>query len=213
MRVIAGQFKGRTLAAPDWTGLRPTSDKLRETLFNILGPSVRGATVLDGYAGTGAVGLEALSRGASHVTFVERDARAVRLIEANLARCGLGRPDGRPATVGRAAPPPSQDVGQPRYAIIRAGFPAATPPQRGAAFDIIFLDPPYGATGLVEALSNAAPLAGGATVLVLEHAKRDAAPDRTGDLVRTRGITSGDSALTFYRRLTEAAGSHNGGES
>ncbi len=180
MRVIAGAFRGRTLEAPDWTGLRPTSDKLRETLFNVLGPSVRGATVLDGYAGTGAVGLEALSRGASHVTFVERDPRAVRLIESNLARCGLARPAGRPAKNRRGDPPPP-DIEQPRYAIIRAGFAAAERPLHGAAFDIIFLDPPYGASGLVEALSAAAPLAGGATVLVIEHARRDAAPDGTGD--------------------------------
>ena len=65
MRIIAGTLRGRRLEAPDWAGLRPTSDRLRETLFNILGPSVRGARVLDGYAGTGAIGIEALSRGAA----------------------------------------------------------------------------------------------------------------------------------------------------
>src|SRR5436305_976008 len=76
MRVIAGTFKGRRLKAPSWEGLRPTSDTLRETLFNILAPRIDGARVLDGYAGTGAIGIEALSRGASHVAFVERDRRA-----------------------------------------------------------------------------------------------------------------------------------------
>src|SRR5229473_2384951 len=85
MRVIAGSLKGRRLKAPGWDGLRPTSDKLRETLFNVIGARVQGARVLDGYAGTGAIGIEALSRGAAHVTFVERDRRAVKLIEANLA--------------------------------------------------------------------------------------------------------------------------------
>ena len=89
MRVIAGHFKGRRLKAPSWDGLRPTSDKLRETLFNILAPRIAGARVLDGYAGTGAVGIEALSRGAAHVTFVERDRRAAALIAANLALCGV----------------------------------------------------------------------------------------------------------------------------
>src|SRR5882672_7787597 len=89
MRVIAGRFKGRRLKTPDWDGLRPTSDKLRETLFNILAARIDGARVLDGYAGTGAVGIEAISRGASHVTFVERDARAATLIEANLKACGI----------------------------------------------------------------------------------------------------------------------------
>src|SRR4051812_48831390 len=100
MRIVAGTLKGRRLEAPSWEGLRPTSDKLRETLFNVLAPRIAGAQVLDGYAGTGAVGIEALSRGAAHVTFVERDPRAVALIEANLRRCGISD----------------------RYAIIRAGF-------------------------------------------------------------------------------------------
>ena len=72
MRVIAGEFKGRRLKTPTWEGIRPTSDKLRETLFNILAPRIAGARVLDAYAGTGALGLEALSRGAAHVTFVEQ---------------------------------------------------------------------------------------------------------------------------------------------
>ena len=91
VRVIAGQFKGRRLKTPSWEGLRPTSDKLRETLFNILAPRVAGARVLDGYAGTGAVGIEALSRGAAHVSFVEQNRRATALIEQNLAVCGVGQ--------------------------------------------------------------------------------------------------------------------------
>src|SRR5688572_32354852 len=89
LRVIAGSFKGRRLESPRWDGLRPTSDKLRETLFNVLAPRVAGARVLDAFAGTGAVGIEAMSRGAAHVTFVERDRRAQALIDANLARCGV----------------------------------------------------------------------------------------------------------------------------
>ena len=88
MRVIAGRFKGRRLKVPSWEGLRPTSDKLRETLFNILAPRIEGARVLDGFAGTGAVGVEAISRGAAHVTFIEQDRRAAALIESNLALCG-----------------------------------------------------------------------------------------------------------------------------
>src|SRR5918994_2657122 len=91
MRVIAGRYKGRRLTAPTWEGVRPTSDKLRETLFNILAPRIDGARVLDGYAGTGAVGIEALSRGAAHVTFVEQDRRAQALIEANLERAAVAK--------------------------------------------------------------------------------------------------------------------------
>ena len=87
--MIAGHYRGRRLKVPSWTGLRPTSDKLRETLFNILAPRIEGARLLDAFAGTGAVGIEALSRGASHVTFVDADRRALALIEANLAICGI----------------------------------------------------------------------------------------------------------------------------
>ena len=175
MRIIAGALKGRTLAAPDWEGLRPTSDRLRETLFNVLAPRMAGARFLDAFAGTGAVGIEALSRGAAHVTFVEQDARAVRLIEANLERCGV----------------------KDRYAIIRTGFArafAGGPP----SFDIIFLDPPYGRDGLGDALDTAAPLMGADTLLVIEHARRDEAPSEQGTLRRTRVLPSGDSALGFY---------------
>ena len=89
MRVIAGALKGRRLTAPAWEGLRPTSDKLRETLFNLLAPAVVGARLLDGYAGTGAVGIEAISRGAREVTFVERDRRARALIAKNVSDCGI----------------------------------------------------------------------------------------------------------------------------
>src|SRR5215207_5807604 len=88
MRIIAGDFKGRRLKAPDWDGLRPTSDKLRETFLNIVMTRVVDARVLDVFAGTGAMGLESLSRGASFVVFIEQDPRAVRLIAENVALCG-----------------------------------------------------------------------------------------------------------------------------
>ena len=176
MRIIAGTLKGRRLDAPDWPGLRPTSDKLRETLFNVLAARVPDARVLDGYAGTGAVGIEALSRGASHVTFVERDPRAVRLIEANLGRCQV----------------------TDRYAIIRARF-EETAARLPAPFDLVFLDPPYGADTIDAALNAASSLIAADGVLVLEHARRDTAPARTGGLELTRDLVSGDSALGFYR--------------
>jgi len=84
VRVIAGALKGRTLKAPSWDGLRPTSDRLRETLFNVIAPRIVGARVLDVYAGTGAIGIEALSRGARHVTFVEKAGQAVDILRQNL---------------------------------------------------------------------------------------------------------------------------------
>ncbi len=125
MRVIAGMHKGRALKAPTWDGLRPTSDRLRETLFNVLAPRVAGARVLDVYAGTGALGIEALSRGAAHATFVESDRRAQALIVDNLERCGISG----------------------GYAIIRASAGRAVVDVRRSAsfvpFDIVLLDPPY----------------------------------------------------------------------
>jgi 16S rRNA (guanine966-N2)-methyltransferase len=184
VRIVAGEFRGRTLKSPTWEGLRPTSDRLRETLFNVLGPSVRGARVLDGYAGSGAIGIEALSRGAAHVTFVERDPRAVKLIETNLAALGAGA---------------SKPV------IIRAGFAEAAAELRHAqsgteAFDLIILDPPYAPDAAADALDAAGALAGPATRVIVEHAARHAAPDARAGLTRTRTLAAGDSALSFYGR-------------
>ena len=178
MRIIAGQLKGRRIDAPKWDGLRPTSDKLRETLFNILAPRIAGARVLDAYAGTGAVGIEALSRGAAHVTFVEQDPRAVHLITANLRRCGV----------------------DDRYAIIRAGLADAVRRLSAERFDIIFLDPPYGADTLTEAVALAEQAAAADTVIVIEHASKNEAPPVSGGVARVRELRSGDSALSFYRR-------------
>ena len=175
MRIIAGQFKGRRLKAPTWEGLRPTSDKLRETLFNILAPRTAGARVLDGYAGTGAVGLEALSRGAAHVTFVEKHRRAAALIEENVAACGVKQ--------GYTI-----ECGDLVSALRR--LPA------DARFDLILLDPPYDADNLADALAAAAARLGPDGLLVLERAtRRD--PDVPGALARVRDVTSGDSTLTF----------------
>jgi 16S rRNA (guanine(966)-N(2))-methyltransferase RsmD len=179
MRVIAGTLKSRRLDAPNWDGLRPTSDKLRETLFNVLAPRVAGARVLDLYAGTGAIGIEALSRGAAQVTFVDSDRRAEALIRANLARCGVE--DG--------------------YAIIRAAAARAVA-TLGASptfvpFDIILLDPPYDHPP-ADALADLDRLLAGDGVIVLEHARRSAAPSASGGLVRSRELPSGDSMLSFY---------------
>ena len=177
MRIIAGQLKGRRLTSPGWSGLRPTSDKLRETLFNVLGPSVAGARVLDGYSGTGAVGIEALSRGAAHVTFVDHDRRAADLVQANLLHCGV----------------------KERYAIIRVDFAGVAARLDQDPFDIIFLDPPYGAGEMASALTAAAGIASSDTRVVIEHARRDEPPAEAGKLRLTRSLSSGDSGLAFYR--------------
>ena len=142
MRIIAGRLKGRRLKAPAWDGLRPTSDKLRETLFNILAPRIDGARVLDGYAGTGAVGIEAISRGAAHVTFVEQDRRAVALIEENLRACGV----------------------EGGYTIHRGDVATVLPGLGANAFDLILLDPPYDITTIDRRARRVGPGAGAATV-------------------------------------------------
>src|SRR5207249_1170652 len=167
MRVIAGSLKGRRLKTPDWDGVRPTSDKLRETLFNILAPRIAGARVVDAYAGTGAVGIEAFSRGAAAVTFVEQDRRAQALIAENLAHCGIAT----------------------GYTIVRANtLRAFESLDTHAAFDIILLDPPYAVTDAEVAAALAATgghvAAGG--VVVLERARRRPAPDTAGALGRSR---------------------------
>jgi 16S rRNA (guanine966-N2)-methyltransferase len=180
MRIIAGTLKGRRLAAPTWDGLRPTSDKLRETLFNIVAARVPGARVLDAYAGTGAIGLEALSRGAAHVTFADRDPRALKLIGENLAHCGVSD----------------------RYAIILTHFGETTLSPAPGTFDLAVLDPPYDEPDLATAVSAAEPLLASGGLLVLEHARRRAAPDSAAGLSRVREVRSGDSALAFYERVT-----------
>jgi 16S rRNA (guanine(966)-N(2))-methyltransferase RsmD len=177
LRIIAGTLKGRRLDTPGWDGLRPTSDRLRETLFNVLAGRVEGARVLDGFAGTGAVGIEALSRGAAQVTFVESDPRAVRLIERNLERCAVSD----------------------RYAIIRAGFADAARRSFPGSFDLVFLDPPYRSDVIVSTLEAAAPLVAPGGLLILEHARRDNAPARVASIAKTRDIMSGDSALSLYQ--------------
>ena len=187
MRVIAGRFKGRHLNTPTWEGLRPTSDKLRETLFNILAPRIEGARVLDGYAGTGAVGIEALSRGAAHVTFVDTNRRAVALIEENLKTCGV---EGG-YTIQCA------DV----VAALDASPSARPERSREAAFDVILLDPPYDTEHVSAVLDAAARHLAGGGLLVLERATRRE-PDESTALRRTRDVKSGDSTLTFFERRT-----------
>lgn len=179
MRVIAGRFKGRRLKTPAWEGVRPTSDKLRGTLFNIVQSRIEGARVLDGFAGTGAVGIEALSRGAAHVTFIERDRRAVALIKANLALCGVEQgytiECGDVASVLRRSPQDRQ-------------------------FDLVLLDPPYDADPgtVLSTLEAAAEVMHVDSLLVLERARRRDA-EVPALLLRVRDVVSGDSALTFMR--------------
>jgi 16S rRNA (guanine(966)-N(2))-methyltransferase RsmD len=175
MRVIAGRLKGRRLKPPTWDGLRPTSDKLRETLFNILAPRIDGARVIDAYAGTGAIGIEAISRGAAHVTFVEQDRRAVALLEANLAACRV----------------------EGGYTIHRGDAAVVLPGLGSNAFDLILLDPPYDIMTMIPVLDASGRALASGGLVVLEHATRRE-PEPVASLQPVRHVTSGDSTLTFF---------------
>lgn len=179
MRIIAGSLKGRRLKTPTWEGLRPTSDQLRETLFNVIAARLAGARVLDGYAGTGAMGIEAMSRGAAHATFIESDRRAGQLIADNLGLCGLTE----------------------ACAIIRASFERGVQAMRAGSgfvpFDVVILDPPY-ERDPVPALEAAVLVLAPHGLVIIEHAKRQPGPAVVGTLTRRRDLVSGDSALAFY---------------
>lgn len=185
MRIIAGTLKGRRLWPPPARGVRPTSDRLRETLFNVLREEVVGARMLDGFAGTGAVALEALSRGAVHATLVEHDSRALGVLGRNITDCGMEAA----ATIVR---------GDAVDFCRRAS-------QRGA-YDIVFLDPPYDQPDLQAIVEIAAPCVTAGGVLVLEHSSRRPSPDGRGGLEQTRRLVAGDSALTFYAASRMPAG-------
>ena len=187
MRIIAGRLKGRRLAAPKGQAVRPTSDSLRETLFNVLGPSVESARVLDAFAGTGALGIEAWSRGASRVTFIERDRTAHATLVANLAACGLA-----------GDRPQLQPHQEDACVIIRGDFLSAR--ATGAPFDLVLLDPPYDIARLEDVMERAAASASAEGRLVLEHSRRRESPPAAGSFVRTRVLVAGDSALSFYER-------------
>ena len=186
VRVIAGRLGGRTLVAPAGAATRPTADRVREALFSVLA-DVEGETVLDLFAGTGALGIEALSRGAAHATFVESARPALRALRQNLHALELG-------DVTTVLPMAVERV-------------LKTPPWRGEAFDLVFLDPPYAvlrggcfADALAMAVERgvASSLRSGGR-MILEHASPEDAPEVAGfTLEKTR--VYGDTALSFYLR-------------
>ena len=185
MRVIAGSLRRRTLEAPRGLATRPTSDRLRETLFNILAPRIGGAGFLDLYAGSGAVGIEALSRGARSVVFVERAQPALKVLWSNLEKLGLR--DGFRVEGGSVL----------AYLRREGGDPAS-------GFDVIFLDPPYDAAGEYEAVRGL--LGGGAArllredaLVIAEHRRKERLEEQYGALQRVRLLEQGDAALSFYQ--------------
>jgi 16S rRNA (guanine966-N2)-methyltransferase len=182
MRVIAGKFKSRRLRTLRGMSLRPTSDRLRETLFDILGSSVRASIFIDLFAGTGAVGIEAISRGARFAVFVEKHAPAVHLIRENLASLG----------VASEAEVLSIDA-------VRALETLAT---RREPVDFIFLDPPYAQARdyhRILEFVGASQMLSDAGLVIAEHARKLELPLFAEALERTRLVVQGDSVLSFYR--------------
>ena len=185
VRVIAGIAKGRRLDAPPGSRTRPTADRVKEALFSMLAPRLAGASVADLYAGSGALGIEALSRGAEHAVFVERDPRALAALRTNLARTGLADR----ATVVAA------DVEK----VLREGPPHAP-------FTIVLIDPPYDVEpeALGRSLATlAASLADGATVTV-ELGRRSPAPSWPPELLAGDPRRYGDTLLHTARRTAGA---------
>ena len=179
MRVIGGEFRSRRLKSLRGQATRPTSDKLRETLFDVLGPAVAGSVWYDCFAGSGAVGLEALSRGAASVVFIERGAAAVRVLRQNIDALGLGS----------------------RCSVLEQAVTMALKRATRAA-DFFFLDPPYDASieyrRALDWLGQSTLLRPQATVIA-EHSRRLPLEARYGPLARSRVLEQGDSSLSFYR--------------
>jgi 16S rRNA (guanine(966)-N(2))-methyltransferase RsmD len=185
VRIIAGSLRSRTLEAPPGLTTRPTSDRLRETLFNVLAPRIQGAAFLDLYAGSGAVGIEALSRGAARVEFVEQAPKALKALQGNLERLGLS-------------------AGFQVHAVAVGAFlrRASQVPKR-ERYEVVFLDPPWDAAAQYAATlgqlgGSAAGLLAPGGLVIAEHRRKERLEDNYGSLQRTRLLEQGDAALSFY---------------
>lgn len=184
MRVIAGVAKGRRLRVPRRKGVRPTSEYLREALFDILGSSVYGVHFLDLYAGSGAVGIEALSRGAAEVVFLEQDPACLRVIRENIEMTGLRKRRVVPGDVLRVLP-----------RLVR----------QGESFEIIFVDPPYGTDLAMRTLDVLAStdLLRPRGVVIVEHFAKEPLPQHIGMLSQIRMKAHGQTVLSFYGKRAE----------
>ena len=185
MRVISGKYRGRRLKGPDGFEMRPTGDRLKESLFSILSPKLPDAVMLDCFSGSGAIGVEALSRGARQVVFIESSSASCRLIRENLKLCGI-------ATGARII---REDIFAALRALSRNGFQA----------DIIFFDPPYDFQpykDLLEIVFNRG-LVTPSTRVVIEHQRKAALPEEGENYRRARVTRQGDHCLSFYSRRSE----------
>jgi len=179
------------LKSPPSLQVRPTSDRLRETLFNVIAPRIKGARFLDLCSGSGAVGIEALSRGARWVTFVDRSRRMCDLVEANLELCGIPEED---ANVMQA------DAADFLRLAVRP-VTRQTRAWKSGPWDIVFFDPPYATDYLhiLEAFgAQATSLLSEHGLLIAEHHHKNELTGEVGSIIRSRTLKQGDSALSFY---------------
>lgn len=189
MRIIAGTYRSRLLKSLKGQALRPTSDRLRETLFNVLGSAVVGARFLDVFAGTGAVGIEALSRGSADVVFIENHAPAAALIKRNLETLDVH----------------SGTTILTSDAVRGLELLASRNRLSDAQFDYVFVDPPYASTvdysRVLRFLGTGAVVAPNG-IVVVEHRHDFSLPEHVGELHRVRILKQGDAALSFFRRVS-----------
>jgi len=181
MRIVSGSAKGRPLKGPKGPGLRPTADRVRETLFNVLGQYLEGGAVLDLYAGTGALAFEALSRGAERAVLVDSGREALGLIRENAAALGF---------TAQA----EVIAGDALRTVLRLG-------KEGRRFSLVFADPPYAKKAVADLLTGivgAGLLEEGGTV-VLEHGKHEEVPAQEGALVQVDQRAFGETRVTLYR--------------
>lgn len=182
MRIIAGEFRGRVIKSPPDSRTRPTSDRLRETLFNVLAPRIEDARFLDLCAGTGAIGMEAVSRGAAFATFVDKSRKACALIEENLDLLGI--------------PEDKTQV----FALAAENF---TGREHKSGWDIVFFDPPYDSdysNVLFDFSAHDSQLLLEGGLLIAEHHLKNRLPDAVGHLRRWRILKQGETSLSFYER-------------
>ena len=189
MRVIAGRFRSRMLVAPRGMKTRPTSDRLRETLFNVLAPRIEGARFVDLYAGSGAVGIEAISRGARYCWFAESAPAAVKAIRENLAALKIANGY---SIEGRGA---AALLGELR--------------KRGTSVDLVFLDPPYEAEAeyarTLEFIgAHADVLLAEDARVIAEHRSKEELAEQYGALERVRVLKQGEAAFSFYARRPDS---------
>lgn len=191
MRIVAGSARGRALKGPRSAAIRPTADRVRESVFNILGQWLEGQRVLDLYAGTGALGLEAISRGAAHAVLVDSGREAIELCRQNAQELGF---EGQVTVM-------AMPVERALEALRRAG----------ERFDTIFADPPYAAEVTARTLERVEPLLAPGGVCVMEHDKREVVPETVGRLGRTAARAFGDTRVAFFRFLDPVEGGKDTG--